>query len=115
MLNYKHYVRIRKSDNVIIRTYSSGFEQEQPQETEEDILYRETNERHFNLDIYIYPGVLKYKYIDGQIVERPENELIIPTQPIQITTDDIQNQLSQINNDFIGFLDWYYITHPEES
>ena len=110
MYDYKHYIRLDEN-SLIIKSFSTAFEQPE----ENDILICETNERHYNLDIYIYPGVLKYKYIDGQIVERPVNELIIPTQPIQITTDDIQNQLSQINNDFLGFLDWYYSTHPEES
>ena len=107
--SYKHYIRV-DSENNIIKTFSSAFEQSQ----EGDILHRETEERHFNLDIYVYPGVLKYKYINDEIIERPVNELIIPTQPIQITTDNIVNQLSQINNDFLGFLDWYYTVHPEE-
>ena len=109
-MDYKHYIRLDEN-NLIIKSFSTAFEQPE----ENDILICETNQRHFNLDLYIYPGVLKYKYIDNQITERPASELIIPPQPIQITTEDIQNQLAQINNDFLGFLDWYYITHPEES
>ena len=109
-MDYKHYIRIDEND-LIIKVFSTAFEKP----IENDILICETNERYFNLDLYIYPGVLKYKYENDEIIERPVNELIIPTQPIQITTDDIQNQLSQINNDFLGFLDWYYSTHPEES
>ena len=109
MKDYGHYIRLNE-EGLIIKVFSTGFEQP----IEGDILYKETDERHFNMDLFTMQGIPRYKFINSEIIERPVNELIIPTQPIQITTDNIVNQLSQINNDFLGFLDWYYTVHPEE-
>jgi hypothetical protein len=67
--NYKHYVRVNK-DNFILRVFSSGFEQP----LEGDILYRESDERHFNLDVFDSNFQLKYKYDNGIIREATEEE-----------------------------------------
>ena len=56
---YKHYIEKDKDGN-IIKSFTNGFEQP----TKDSILVRESSERHFNLDLYIFEnGKAKHKYI----------------------------------------------------
>ena len=69
---YKHYIRLN-TNNEIIHAFSDAFEQ--PEKT--DILLKETKERHCQFQVFSekYLGKYKYKYIDGQVVEKSEEEL----------------------------------------
>lgn len=71
-IKYKHYIRLN-SQNEIIHAFSDAFEQ--PIKT--DILLGETEERHCQLQIMSekYIGKYKYKFINGEIVEKTEDEL----------------------------------------
>jgi len=71
-IKYRHYIRLN-SQNEIIHSFSNAFEQ--PLET--DILFKETEERHCQLRVMSekYLGKYKYKYIDGKIIEKTEEEL----------------------------------------
>jgi hypothetical protein len=71
-IKYKHYIRIN-SNNEIIHAFSDAFEQ--PEKT--DILLKETEERHCQFQVMSdkYIGKYKYKYVDGEIIEKTEDEL----------------------------------------
>ncbi len=71
-IKYKHYIRLN-SQNEIIHAFSDAFNI--PEEA--DILLEETEERHCQLQIMSekYIGKYKYKYIDGKIIEKSEEEL----------------------------------------
>ena len=71
-IKYKHYIKLN-SQNEIIHAFSNAFEQ--PEKT--DILLKETEERHCQFQVMSekYIGKYKYKYIDGQIIEKSEDEL----------------------------------------
>ncbi|HOT31911.1 MAG TPA: hypothetical protein PLQ61_06905 [Bacteroidales bacterium] len=71
-IKYKHYIRLN-SQNEIIHAFSDAFNI--PEEA--DILLEETEERHCQLQIMSekYIGKYKYKYVDGQIIEKTEEEL----------------------------------------
>jgi len=71
-IKYKHYIRLN-SQNEIIHAFSNAFEQ--PSET--DILLMETEERHCQFQVMSdkYIGKYKYKYINGEIIEKSEEEL----------------------------------------
>lgn len=71
-IKYKHYIRINEN-NKIIYAFSDAFEQ--PLET--DILIGETEERHCQFQVFSekYFTKYKYKYINGQIIEKTEDEL----------------------------------------
>jgi hypothetical protein len=71
-IKYKHYIRIN-SNNEIIHAFSDAFEQ--PEKT--DILLKETEERHCQFQVMSdkYIGKYKYKYVDGEIIEKTEEEL----------------------------------------
>jgi len=66
-MDYKHYIRLNEND-LIIKSFSTAFEQPQ----EGDILICESNERHFNMDLYDDNMIPKYQYIDNQIVLRQD-------------------------------------------
>lgn len=66
---YKHYIRIDEN-NYVIKAFSNAFEQ--PLDT--DILIAETEERHFNLNLFAINSAPKYKWVDGQMVETTEEE-----------------------------------------
>ena len=71
----KHYIRINEQ-NAIIKGFSSDFEQPQ----EGDICINEYGQRHFELlgiinpNLYDNDGILKYKYIDSEVMERTEQD-----------------------------------------
>jgi hypothetical protein len=71
-IKYKHYIRIN-SNNEIIHAFSDAFQS--PEET--DILLGETEERHCQFQVMSdkYIGKYKYKYVDGEIIEKTEEEL----------------------------------------
>ena len=71
-IKYRHYIRINEQ-NEIIHAFSNAFEQP----IEGDILFQETEQRHCQLNILSekYIGKYKYKYIDGKIIEKTEEEL----------------------------------------
>ena len=71
-IKYRHYIRLN-SQNEIIHAFSNAFEQ--PSET--DILLMETEERHCQFQVMSekYIGKYKYKYIDGEVIEKSEDEL----------------------------------------
>jgi hypothetical protein len=74
MNGYKHYIRINESNDVI-HGFSDAFEQPQ----EGDILILEDGPRHFH---EAFPDLLtnargqfRFKWSDGHIVERTQQEL----------------------------------------
>ena len=70
MANYKHYVRIDEN-NRVIKSFSDAFEQP----IEGDKLVEESDNRHYNLQLYDENMVLKYKWVEGTgIVERTQEE-----------------------------------------
>jgi len=71
-IKYKHYIRLN-SQNEIIHAFSDAFNI--PEEA--DILLEETEERHCQFKVMSekYIGKYKYKYIDGEIIEKSEEEL----------------------------------------
>jgi len=70
MANYKHYVRIDEN-NKVIKSFSDAFEQP----IEGDKLVEESDNRHYNLQLYDENMVLKYKWVEGTgIVERTQEE-----------------------------------------
>jgi hypothetical protein len=71
-IKYMHYIRINKN-NEITHAFSNAFEQPQ----KKDILLRETEQRHCQLNVLSekYIGKYKYKYIDGKIIKKTDEEL----------------------------------------
>jgi len=72
-IKYKHYIRINNKTQEIIHAFSNAFEQPE----KEDILLYETEQRHCQLQVMSekYIGKYKYKYINGKIIEKSEDEL----------------------------------------
>lgn len=66
-MEYKHYIRIN-SQNRIIAAFSDAFLSPQ----DGDILYRETDERHFNIDLHREDGFFRYEWDGKEIIERTE-------------------------------------------
>ena len=72
---YNHYIRL--DGNKIIKGFSSAFEQP----LKDDILIAEDAQRHFELNGQTNPpltdeqGITKYKYVDGQVMARSEQEI----------------------------------------
>lgn len=69
MTEYEHYIRIK--NGLVIHAFSSAFEE--PKKS--DILIAETNERHFNPDLYTMEGFPRYKWDGEKMVERSRNEI----------------------------------------
>ena len=74
MDGYKHYIRISEA-GIIIHGFSDAFEQPQ----DGDILVLENGPRHFH-EVWPEPltnerGQFRFKWADGQIVERSQKEL----------------------------------------
>lgn len=71
-IKYRHYIRLN-SQNEITHAFSDAF----ICPFKDDILLKETEERHCKLQIFSekYIGKYKYKYIDGKIIEKSEEEL----------------------------------------
>ena len=72
---YNHYIRLQ--DNKIIKGFSTAFEQP----LKDDVLIAEDAQRHFELNGQTNPplieehGIEKYKYKDGKVEERTEEEI----------------------------------------
>ena len=84
---YKHYLRLNEN-NEIIHAFSSVFEQP----LEGDILYRESTEGHFNMNLRSIEGDWLYKYIDGEIVDNPVSDAVLLQREIvkRLTALDIK-------------------------
>jgi hypothetical protein len=66
----KHYIRL---DGIfVIKTFSTAFEQPQ----DGDVCVNENGSRHFNLNVFDSRGLPKLKYIDGEILETNEVDLV---------------------------------------
>jgi hypothetical protein len=74
MDGYRHYIRV-DANNIIIYGFSDAFEDALPT----DICIAENAPRHFHLtfsdSLVNEKGVYKYKWVNNQIVERPQSEL----------------------------------------
>lgn len=90
----KHYIRVDK-DNCVIKSFSDAFEQPQ----DGDIFIKEGGRHYNNLDLYVN-GLPKYKYVDGQMVERSLEEIVLPVQPP--TTEE---RISALEDAFLAMLD----------
>ena len=76
MDGHNHYIRLE--GNKVIKGFSDAFEEPQ----EGDVLIAEnTDQRHFFVNGIINPaltdeqGIAKYKYVDGEVVARSEQEI----------------------------------------
>jgi hypothetical protein len=71
-IKYRHYIRLN-SQNEITHAFSDAF----ICPFKDDILLKETEERHCQFQVMSekYIGKYKYKYIDGKIIEKSEDEL----------------------------------------
>lgn len=67
---YKHYIRANEA-GIIIHGFSDAFEQPQ----DGDICINEDAGRHFTLQLVDYLGFCKYKFVNGQLIEREQSEL----------------------------------------
>ena len=63
-MEYKHYIRI-DSQNRIIAAFSDAFLSPQ----DGDILYRESDERHFNPELFDEMGIPKLEWKGKKIIE----------------------------------------------
>lgn len=70
-MTYKHYIKVN-GNNMITDAFSSAFRQSQGGE----ILFADTNERHFHLQLKDEQGILQQKWQDPDIVK-----IDIPVQP----------------------------------
>lgn len=70
MSEYKHYIRIDRT-NIVIHGYSDAFEQPQ----QGDVQLAGEFGRHFQIQIMTDRGQFKYNLIDGVITERNQAEL----------------------------------------
>jgi len=72
MALHKRYIRIDAQNRIV---YSFSDATEQP--IEGDIQVGEADEDNYSIPIYVtgYPGVFKYKWSNGQITERTQEEL----------------------------------------
>lgn len=66
--NYKHYIRVE--NDYVVKAFSSAFELPQ----EGDICVAETEERHYNPNLFTMTGAPKYKWADGQMIETTSEE-----------------------------------------
>ena len=66
----KHYLRLNNK-SFIIKIFSDAFEQP----LEGDVLYKESSERIFTMNLTISNGYYKYKYVNKKIEEIPVQEL----------------------------------------
>lgn len=85
---YKHYIRI-DAKGYVIKAFSDAFEQPQ----EGDILVAETEERHYNPELFTMVGAPRYKWSEGQMVETPGNEQwgwIIAHTPVLTSLEQLQ-------------------------
>jgi len=103
MDGYKLYIRVNEA-GIIIHGFSSAFEEPQ----EGDILIMEDGPRHFHLawtePLINERGQYRYKWIDGERVERSQEELDAewaarppaPKTPEQERLDLIQKALDDL-------------------
>lgn len=68
--DYQHYVRT-DSKGIAVHGFTSGFERPK----EGDILLPYETGRHFRLQLRNEREQYRYKVIDGELVERPQQEL----------------------------------------
>ena len=86
---YKHYIRTNEN-NEIVKVFSDAFEQA----IETDTLYKETEERHFNLNIKnIEYNTYNYKFVDSEIVENEISDSIILSKARN-------EKLSELNSEY---------------
>lgn len=93
----KHYIRINEN-NEIIKSFSTDFEQPE----QDDICVNEDGDRHYNLAIRTDDMQYRLKYIANEIIEKTEEELILPplTESEQALID-----LSNSDNSMIRCID----------
>jgi hypothetical protein len=106
---YKHYIRINEDDE-IIRTFCNIFETPQ----EGDILFKETEERHFNKSLINDDGFYKYIYdiSDNTITKRTDDQIYankLPEYKVEI--------IKKIKRKAFNLLlktDWQVIRHRDQ-
>jgi len=110
-MEYKHYIRLDKN-NRIIAAFSDAFETPQ----DGDILYRESDERHFHLELYREDGFLRYEceWNGKEIVFKSKDILLAESNAKKIaelkkyiydnwldsakTQDEIKKEFKKLNN-----------------
>lgn len=66
----------------------------------------ETEYLQGNYDVQSDKVVVNYEVVEKPVVE------YIPPQP---TLEEIKALVESVSTDFMGFMDWYYTTHPDEA
>jgi hypothetical protein len=89
---YKNYIRIN-SNNDVIKTFSTAFEQPEPT----DICVNENGTRHFNdynlVEMYKGLMIYRYKYADGKIVEKSDDEKYTDEVEVEISRREVLTRL----------------------
>jgi hypothetical protein len=111
MDGYKHYIRLKENDIIIIRRFSSAFEEPQ----EGDICVNENGGRHYNDPVTNDRGQYNRQWIGGNEFPRPQEVLDYewntrpPDPPTeldiigqQLVEKDIQLMQLQSDNDVLG-------------
>ena len=96
-MDYKHYIRLN-SDGNIIKAFCDAFEKP----VDGDILYCETNERHFLLEVYDMNGFPRYAFVDGEIVERTE---LTEAEQTELNDRAVKEDLARSDSEIIRGID----------
>lgn len=94
-----HYIRTN-AKGLVIHAFSSDFEQP----LQNDILYAENAGRHFNLDLFLEPGIYKWKLSNGKLSE--DNGLSQATEIAGIRLSQFKAQRDQLLKD----CDWTQVS-----
>lgn len=106
---YKHYIRINEN-NEIIHTFCDVFEIPQT----EDILFKETEERHFNKNLINEDGFYKYIYNETENTIIKRNDEQIYSDNLSEYKTKIIKKIKQKAFNILSKTDWQVIRHRDQ-
>jgi len=108
----KHYIRVDEN-SFVIKAFSDAFEQP----IEGDICVDVDCCRHYNLDLYREDGLPKLKYVDGEIVETVDGDLVNELQVVaeKNRLAEILTELKKIDKKRFRFIDGDMTTEEYET
>lgn len=96
-MDYKHYIRLNADGN-IIKAFCDVFESP----VDGDILISETDERHFNPDLFDDNGFPRYEWNGKEMIERTEYS---EDEQAELAERQAKNELAQSDQALVRGID----------